>query len=621
MLVFKNHKKTLKMRKILLIVVLSIFSPSLCISAVIFSDGYDSVPSGWVCNDTLPTGYVSTSGCDSNTYDSTTHYAGEITSGGRTGNSLKLWRRNGIWGNYIGYLNKTLTSAEFANGYKELFVRWYMKIPPDWSFSAGEMKFNRFYTGTSAGDKSGSWRIGWVGNYLQFYRPDAPSGSNMFYSQRTVTQMGLNDGNWHSIEFHMRLNSAAGSQDGGFTFYVDGVEEAVRIKYGEENIFGAWGYDVGAATNEYFTSTLPPAIGNLTGGAETYTFPTNGWYAIEFDDYVVSTTYIGTVGNLSPSNGSCGSNDGGTFVNLTSGDTNNCSAGSVSGFTGTGPWYWTCTGSNGGADDNCSAEVTSSQQATAEILLETWEDNSTARWQYDFIQGDSYIDTDPVYAGDRAFKQMSSAPGNYVHFFGDHPQLQTPSDQVTDFVLEEYYYPQVGFSWPTTNMKLWLVNAFESWSAGYNLAEGQSKPHRWAPYYMTIAVDSSGQPFGQLTRADDLGGPGELWGNYWQNQGSPVSLTAGQWNKVKFRLKLNDAGQSNGIFQLWINDVLKADYSNMNYRGSYTERGWNHLMMSMHATPYHSQDQWIARDNISISSGEGSSGDSSPSVPQGFSRD
>lgn len=62
-----------------------------------------------------------------------------------------------------------------------------------------------------------------------------------------------------------------------------------------------------------------------------------------------------------PINGSCGSNNGATLSSLTSGNTNNCSTGNVSGFTGTGPWSWTCAGLNGGDNSGtCSASLAAS---------------------------------------------------------------------------------------------------------------------------------------------------------------------------------------------------------------------------------------------------------------------
>lgn len=58
-------------------------------------------------------------------------------------------------------------------------------------------------------------------------------------------------------------------------------------------------------------------------------------------------------------NGVCGSNDGATLSSLTSGDPDNCSVGSVSSFSGTGPWTWDCLGAGGGSNDNCSASLQS----------------------------------------------------------------------------------------------------------------------------------------------------------------------------------------------------------------------------------------------------------------------
>ena len=238
------------------------------------------------------------------------------------------------------------------------------------------------------------------------------------------------------------------------------------------------------------------------------------------------------------------------------------------------------------------------------ILSETWEQNNVNNWMFDYAAGDTRIETNPVYAGKYAIKMKSTNCGIYAHFFGDHPQLSRPGQMVTDVTVEEYYYLSEGFRWPSTAMKLWIMNCFESWNAGYNSSEGSTKPNTWAPYYMTIAVNNSGRLFGELTRADGLGGTGDLWHAYWQNVGTPVALEPGKWHKIRFRLKLNDPGKSNGVFQLWLNDDLKCNYTSINYRGTYTRLGWNHLMLTMHGVPSHPQSQWVSRDNITVVSGE-----------------
>ncbi|MFA6330187.1 MAG: hypothetical protein WCX64_05920 [Candidatus Micrarchaeia archaeon] len=54
-------------------------------------------------------------------------------------------------------------------------------------------------------------------------------------------------------------------------------------------------------------------------------------------------------------NGACGASNGAKFYSAPT--TNLCTAGSVSAVTGSGPWYWTCVGSNGGTTVGCSANV------------------------------------------------------------------------------------------------------------------------------------------------------------------------------------------------------------------------------------------------------------------------
>ena len=103
---------------------------------VIFSENYDSTEwNNWNCSMGIVLPAHSQSACESDTYNGTTHYCGETVSPGRdgTGRALAMWRHNGEFGNnYCGYLNYQFTQEEFDNHHKELFVRWYMKIPSDW---------------------------------------------------------------------------------------------------------------------------------------------------------------------------------------------------------------------------------------------------------------------------------------------------------------------------------------------------------------------------------------------------------------------------------------------------------------------------------------------------------
>jgi hypothetical protein len=50
---------------------------------------------------------------------------------------------------------------------------------------------------------------------------------------------------------------------------------------------------------------------------------------------------------------------------------------------------------------------------------------------------------------------------------------------------------------------------------------------------------------------------------------------AGTWFCVEARARLNDAGQSNGVFQLWIDGVLDAERTGLNWLGTFSAYGIN----------------------------------------------
>ncbi|HSG47707.1 MAG TPA: hypothetical protein VLA43_07855, partial [Longimicrobiales bacterium] len=49
----------------------------------------------------------------------------------------------------------------------------------------------------------------------------------------------------------------------------------------------------------------------------------------------------------------------------------------------------------------------------------------------------------------------------------------------------------------------------------------------------------------------------------------------GEWQCVEARVRLNDAGQSNGVFQLWINGSLEAERTGLNWVGAFDDYGLN----------------------------------------------
>lgn len=57
------------------------------------------------------------------------------------------------------------------------------------------------------------------------------------------------------------------------------------------------------------------------------------------------------------------------------------------------------------------------------------------------------------------------------------------------------------------------------------------------------------------------------------------SARIGAWHCIEAHVRLNDAGQSNGVFELWINGVLEAQKAGLNWLGSFSEYGINALFI------------------------------------------
>jgi len=72
---------------------------------------------------------------------------------------------------------------------------------------------------------------------------------------------------------------------------------------------------------------------------------------------------IAAVRRLPAVNGLCGSSNGTTLS--TAPTTNLCTTGTATGVTGSGPWNWSCTGSNGGTTATCSAQLTAPPAVTS----------------------------------------------------------------------------------------------------------------------------------------------------------------------------------------------------------------------------------------------------------------
>ena len=152
---------------------------------------------------------------------------------------------------------------------------------------------------------------------------------------------------------------------------------------------------------------------------------------------------------------------------------------------------------------------------------------------------------------------------NYLDFyFGDH--INYGGDKLEEVYLRVYSKFNSGYVWPNDDHKIALIN----------ITDGQTSQRR---YQVGILVNNQGQYFVEHTDIDD-------WRFYDmpQNQGSPVDVRFDVWEKLKLYVKLNTPGNADGILKLWVNDVLKVSYTNVNITEN-TGYGLNKLILSSYA--------------------------------------
>ncbi len=255
-------------------------------AAVIFQDNFDSAPSNARVGGSVPTGWDSwyvQGGAVSATFDSVTHYAGEISSPGRggTGKSLKIWRHS-TWPTYNSYHGPLAYTFPTSSSYREIYLRYYMKLP------AG-MNINRFDNYVKL------WRLNLSGGGELYLNIGTDTGTGTLQNSgfihllnaSTFAQKLLTAGNvpwdsaFHCYEFRIKLNST-GNSDGALEFWLDGVR-----KYSNTS------FNFNASTSDRFTYLQHFSVGNRDDQSTSWQ---NSWQAFEFDDFVLSTTYVGPDG-------------------------------------------------------------------------------------------------------------------------------------------------------------------------------------------------------------------------------------------------------------------------------------------------------------------------------------
>ncbi|MCC7032953.1 MAG: hypothetical protein IT179_09000 [Acidobacteria bacterium] len=89
---------------------------------------------------------------------------------------------------------------------------------------------------------------------------------------------------------------------------------------------------------------------------------------------------------------------------------------------------------------------------------------------------------------------------------------------------------------------------------------------------------------------------------------NPFIVQTGRWYTMEVRRRLNDSGVDNGIFQMWVDGQLVAEYTNVRYRiprngayGSNFTYGTNFALMTDYTITTVGQDQDVYYDDVKFS--------------------
>ncbi|MBI5545092.1 MAG: hypothetical protein HY901_14470 [Deltaproteobacteria bacterium] len=257
---------------------------------------------------------------------------------------MKIWRAGTNWEGYTGSLY-----YPFTGSYSEIYMRYYVRLPRELDLSQ-----------CSGSNYLKLWRLNITGTAHEIYLNINQNGGSLYNTGSLQVLVGtwatvlshatlaaIWDNNWHSWEWHINLST------GLLELWIDGVR-----------MFSESGVGFGGGT---FSFMQHFSMGNHATGCTWQP----SWQAMEIDDFVLSTTYVGT-GDAAPDtqpparlsglpSGTLAAGTSSTAVSLSTGENATCryatragvSFGSMSGsFSTTGVMNHTFTATglvNGGS--------------------------------------------------------------------------------------------------------------------------------------------------------------------------------------------------------------------------------------------------------------------------------
>lgn len=206
-------------------------------------------PSGWTYY-----GGAKTSWTDSNARKDT-YILDASGARGVSGKGMTVWHEGCGYGCWA---DGNMLAKYLGNGYPEIYARFYLKYAPGWTWTDGttnhaQQKLMRLASYGNAkttidntdpmdqyGQSTGGWNsVVW---YPYFYHNSSFNNTKFQSGARLAPRYSLvssyenlntltdwpSDNEWHSYEFHVKLNSAPGVPDGQWGIYIDGILKESR---------------------------------------------------------------------------------------------------------------------------------------------------------------------------------------------------------------------------------------------------------------------------------------------------------------------------------------------------------------------------------------------------------
>lgn len=240
---------------------------------------------------------------------------------GRSGKAMTFWNESGDTNCDAGggWCSDNQIGIYLPDGYNELYISFYIKFQKGWKWSNESSVMQKFYrathwhgnspylffndgnqrplsTGLLTVWNNGTANISHMLNYRYetTYYPDQASPRHSdrsrvaYYSGGGYNGSGpdfsnsgeIGDGNWHRWEFHIKMNSSVGAEDGLVEYFNDGVL-VLRV---DDLAFSDNGSRVSPRNNWNYVTLGGNSFNHYAPISEA----AEQWYAI--DDIIISTT-------------------------------------------------------------------------------------------------------------------------------------------------------------------------------------------------------------------------------------------------------------------------------------------------------------------------------------------